>query len=167
MDKCCLCKKNIENEEAPVLSMTAAGRPRYLCDECAALLDTVTLGKECEQIEEAMDQVSRIMAKNEPDGVTYSIISKIMVDAAVRGKLIKKGVYDFARDELPYEDELEDIPEDLLESEDDAKKDEIEAKKNERFNKVYNIILYTLLGLTAGVVIWRLVQEYLLKKMGG
>ena len=138
MDKCCLCNKVIENEDAPLLSMTAAGRPRYLCDECAGLLDTVTLGHDYDEIAEAMDKVSGHMAKSDPDGVTYSIISKIMIDAAVRAKLIKEGVYDFARDEAPDESEFEDIPEYLLESDEDAKKDEVEAKKLEKFNSARN-----------------------------
>ena len=49
MENCCICNKNIDREDAPVLSMGGAGIPRYLCEECEALLDAATLSKSYEE----------------------------------------------------------------------------------------------------------------------
>ena len=169
MSNCCICQKNIEREDAPVLTMGAAGIPRLLCDECEALLDTVTCGREVSQIEEAMEEISRRMSHSNPDGATCNVLEEIMTNASERAGAIKSGDYDFSLDEADdeSEDSFDEIPEDMLESEEDIEKDLEDERKMEKFNKVYNIILYTLLGITAGVLIWRLVQEFILNKMGG
>ena len=123
MKKCCMCDRNIEREDGPVLSMGAAGNPRLLCDACEELLDTATMGKDYEQISASICKISDIMSNGNPDGVTYSIVSELMASASERAKAIKEGSYDFALDEQPSDDGgLEDIPEDMLESEEDIKR---------------------------------------------
>lgn len=164
MANCCLCNKMIESEDAPLLSISAAGNHRYLCDDCAKLLDSATLGRDPDEIQSAMEEIGKIMANGEPDGLTYSTINKIIVDAAVRGKLIKEGVYDFSKDEeVSDEEEFDDIPEQLRETEEDIKKDELEAEKLKKFDKIYNIILIIAIGVTAGVLVWKLIERFLLK----
>ena len=50
MANCCICQKHIEREDAPVLTMGSSGNPRLLCDECDALLESATTGKEISEI---------------------------------------------------------------------------------------------------------------------
>ncbi len=163
MDNCCLCNNPIDKENAPILSMSGGGYPRYLCDGCAELLDRATMGKDPEDIAEALGEIGELMTKNDPDGVTYAAISELVVDAGVRGKLIKEGRYDFSKDEEEHDDGLEDIPEELLESEEDKKKNEEEAAKQKQFDKFYN---YFLIGTCIGVglfIIWKLIDTFILK----
>ncbi len=158
-----MCDVNIEREDAPVLSMGAAGNPRLLCDRCAGLLDTATLGRDFDEIKDAVEEIGNIMADNDPDGVTFSIVSSLMVDASDRAKAIRDGSYDFALDSQENEDELDEIPEDMLESEEDIEKDKEEEEKLKKFDKFYN---YALIG--AGIaaalfIIWKIVDTFFLK----
>ena len=89
MAKCCMCDVNIDREDAPVLSMGGAGYARVLCDRCASLLDTATLGRDFDEIKDAIEQIGTIMADHDPDGVTFAIVSNLMIDAADRAKAIE------------------------------------------------------------------------------
>ncbi|MBO7195704.1 MAG: hypothetical protein J6V80_00030 [Clostridia bacterium] len=160
-NKCCMCDRHIEREDAPVLSMGAAGIPRLLCDNCAILLDTATLGENYDEIKGAMETISDIMSANDPDGVTYSIVSELMVSASERAKAIKDGTYDFSLDEEEGEDQLEDIPEDMLESEEDKQKDEADEIKLKRFDKVYNAIFIAISIATALFIIYKVLDNFL------
>ena len=156
MARCCLCQKEIERDDAPVLAMGAAGNPRLLCDECAALLDTATTDHDLNEIGNAMEKIGLYMANGNPDGVTYSTVSQLMVEASDRAKAIKDGDYDFSLDEEEKDDGgLEDIPDDMKESEEDIEADRIEEEKNKKFDKVYNIVLWCVLGITALLLILR------------
>ena len=77
-----------------------------------------------------------------------------MVDASERAKAIKDGSYDFALDEQADEDEMDEIPEDMLESEEDVEKDKQDEEKLKKFDKVYNIILIVLGVVTLLVIGW-------------
>ena len=164
MAKCCMCEKSIERDDAPVLAMGAAGNPRFLCDECAALLDIATTGRDITEIGDAMEKIGLYMADGNPDGVTYSIVSQLMVEASDRAKAIKDGSYDFSLDEEKKDDGgLDEIPEELLESDEDKEADRVEEEKNKKFDKVYNIILFSVLGVTALLLIWKLIENFFLK----
>lgn len=158
-----MCDVNIEREDAPVLSMGAAGNPRLLCDRCAGLLDTATLGQDFDTIKDAVEQIGNIMADNDPDGVTYSIVSSLMVDASERAKAIKSGTYDFALDSQDMDDGgLDEIPEDMLESEEDIEKDKQEEEKLKKFDEFYNYVLIGA-GIAAALfVIWKIIDTFLL-----
>ena len=53
---CAICAKEVERDELPILTI-GAGVPRLLCPECSELLDTATLGKDFDEIKDAMDTV--------------------------------------------------------------------------------------------------------------
>ena len=165
MSKCTICDIEINGENAPLLAMGAVGNPKLLCEECAALLDTATLGRDYDEIEAAMDRLGQKMGNGNPDRVTYNIVSGLMAKAAGRAKAIKLGKYDFSKDEveeLPDEDELEEIPEELLETEEDRELDKLDEEKMAKFDKVYNIILtIAIIGFVAALV-WKLVDAFLL-----
>ena len=160
MAKCCMCDIRLESEDAPVLSMGAAGIPRLLCDRCAGLLDKATLSKDFEEIKDAVGEIGSIMAAHDPDSVTYTIVSSLMVDASERAKAIKDGSYDFSLDENPEDGGLDEIPEDMLESEEDIEKDKADEEKVKKFDKVYNIILTCTLVLTGIVVVINVLKAF-------
>lgn len=163
MAKCCMCDVNIEREDAPVLSMGGAGYARVLCDRCASLLDTATLSRDFDEIKGAIEQIGTIMADHDPDGVTFAIVSNLMLDAAERAKAIREGSYDFSLDEQQGDAGFDEIPEELRESEEDIKKDKEDEKKLEQFNKIYNYVLIGVL-IAAGVfVIWKIIDTFFLK----
>lgn len=161
MAKCCICERYLEREDGPVLSMGAGGNPRLLCEECEHLLDTATEGCDFEEIENAMDRLGKLMADGNPDRVTFSVVNGLMQEASERAKAIKDGNYDFSLDEREPENEgFDEIPEELLESEEDKRKDEIEEKKMKKFDKVYNILMGVLLTITVLALTWKLFDTF-------
>ena len=159
MAKCCLCGRNIEREDAPVLSMGSVGYARLLCDDCAALLDTATLGREVDEITAAMDKIGQTMANGDPDSVTYETVVEIMSSAGERAKAIKEGTYDFALDGED-DDGLDEIPEDMLESDEDKEKDKIEEEKNKKFEKFYNGFLIGAIVVCVLFILWRVLEGF-------
>ena len=163
--KCCICDGVITRDDAPVLTMGAVGTPKLLCDECAELLDTATLGREVEEIESAMDRLGKKMGESNPDRATFNIVSGLMAKAAGRGKAIKLGKYDCSMDEQDDESddgEFDEIPEELLETEEDRALDQKDEENMEKFNKVYNVILAAAIIGFVGVLAWRLIERFLL-----
>ena len=161
MAKCCICKKNIEREDAPALTMGGAGNARLLCDECSALLDTATESRDYEEVKQAVKDLSDMMTENDPDGITFATVGKILIDATNRAKAIKEGSYDFSLDEK-VDDGFDEIPEELLETEEDVEKDRADEEKNKKFDKVYN---YVLIGAGIGFVIfiiWKILDMFVL-----
>ena len=159
---CSTCLTRITSEDAPVLIMGAYGTPKLLCDECAALIDTITLGREYDEITAAMQALTEKMSSaNIDDRFTVDTVTKILSDSAVRAQKIKEGTYDFALDE--QEDEgFDEIPEELQETEEDRLLDEKEAEDNAKFDKFMNK-LWIVLGIAAaGYVIWRIIAAFLL-----
>lgn len=161
MAKCCMCERKIEREDAPVLTMSIGGSPRLLCDDCAALMDTVTLGRDYDQIKAAMEKVGRLMADGNADTATYSVISQVMLSASERAKAIKSGEYDFALDEAPAEEGFEEIPEELQETEEDKELDRIDEEKNKLFDKIYNVVLIVALVAVGAFVVWKIVERFI------
>ena len=162
MAKCCMCDKTLERDDAPVLAMGAAGNPRYLCDDCANLLDIATMGTDFDEIKQTIEQIGNIMADNDPDGVTYSTVSELMINASDRAKQIKDGTYDFSQDGESDNEGYDDIPEEMLETEEDIEKDKADEEKLKKFDKFYNALIIGLGIGTALLVIWKLVEIFLL-----
>ena len=74
--------------------------------------------------------------------------------AAARANLIREGSYDFALDERE-EETLEEIPEELLESEEDKALDEAEEEKLKKIDKVLSWVWAALIvGIVAFMAWW-------------
>ena len=161
---CCTCLRKIENENAPVLTMGAYGTPRLLCDECAALIDTVTLGRDYDEITAAMQTLTGVItASNIDDHIAVSTVTEILEQSAKRAQKIKEGTYDFALDETEEEDGFDEIPEELQETEEDRLLDEKDAASSARFDKFMN---WAWIGVGIGAaafIIWKLIDIFLLK----
>ena len=89
---CSTCLKRIENEEAPVLAMGAYGTPKLLCDECAELIDKMTLSKDYDEITEAINSIAgKMSAANIDDRVTLDTMTDMLESCAKRAQQIKDG----------------------------------------------------------------------------
>ena len=162
MKQCVICNRDVLSEDAPLLSISAYGRPKFLCEECSADLDAATLGKEYGQIASAMDRIGRKMSDSSPDKATLEEVNAILESAAKRAVEIKSGSYDFSLDEIDAENEeaFDDIPEELRETEEDRELDKRDEEKARKFDKIFN---WVTIGVIAGAVIfvaWRLLDAF-------
>ena len=139
---CSICYRKIEDtENAPLLAMGHYGTPRYLCPECEELIETATRSRDVEKIESAMAKLGQTVGNvSAGDDIVLETVEEIFHTATKRAEEIKLGTYDFALDECEEESVLDEIPEELLETEDDKKKTEREAEINKKFNKVMDIV---------------------------
>ena len=161
MANCCICERDVEREDAPILAMGGAGYARVLCDECDRELQAATRGHDVEEVKEAINSLSNKLANGEPDGVTYRMMNEILITATQRAMEIKDGTYDFARDDEEDNEGFDEIPEELLESEEDVALDKKDEENMKKFDKVYNIILTISLIALGGMIIWKIVQALL------
>ena len=155
---CCTCLKKIENENAPVLAMGAYGTPRLLCDDCAALIDTVTLGRDYDEITAAMQNLTDVITKsNVDDRLAVSTVTEILEQSAKRAQQIKEGTYDFSLDEVE-EEGFDEIPEELQETEEDRLLDQKEAESNAKFDKFMNWLWIGVGALAGAFIIWKVID---------
>lgn len=156
---CCTCLSRIENEDAPVLTMGAYGNPKLLCDECAALVETMSFGKDYNEVVAAMDGLTaRMSSSNVDDRVTVATVTEMLNECADRAQKIKEGTYDFSLDEQKENEGFEEVPEELRETEEDKLLDEKEAEANAKFDKVMNW-MWIGVGIAAvGFIIWKLID---------
>ena len=161
MNNCCICERNVEREDAPILAMGGAGYARVLCEECDRELQVATRGHDVDEIKAAINSLSTKMANGEPDAVTYRMMNEILVTATQRAMEIKDGTYDFARDDEEDNEGFDEIPEELLESEEDIELDKKDEEKAKKFDKVYSIILTISLIALGGMIVWRIIQALL------
>lgn len=124
---CCICKRPLENPEAPVLTMGAYGSPKCVCDNCSEIIETATSSHEYEEITSACRELGDALTKGDTgDMGVIQAVNDILSSAKERADAIKEGTYDFSLDSI-NEDTFE-ITEDLEETEEDKAKDEKEAK---------------------------------------
>ena len=154
---CCTCLKRIENDDAPVLTMGAYGTPKLLCDDCAALVEAVTLGTDYDEITQAMNELTDVITKsNADDRKVVSTITEILEQSAKRAQQIKEGTYDFSLDEV--DEGFDEIPEELQETEEDRLLDEKEAESNAKFDRMMNWLWLGVGVLACAFLVWRVVD---------
>lgn len=138
--KCCLCSKIIESETADILTMGGYGIPRYLCEECAGDLNTVTRGATSADIHAAMDRLGKKMSvSGVEDKLTIKTINDIFKSSDERADKIDDGTYDFSLDEEELkEDELDELPPELEETEEDRELDAKDEERSKKFDKIMN-----------------------------
>ena len=162
MKHCSLCKKAIESEEPAILTMSGFGNPRYICEECEKDLDNATLSREPEIISEAIENIGKkIQAANNDDSLILETVSDIIENATERGEMIRNGVYDFENDEISSGEENDEVPEELLETEEDKELDEKEAKKNAKLDKAIDLITLAVFAGAIGYIIYWVISRFL------
>lgn len=157
---CSTCLARIAAEDdAPVLAMGAYGTPKLLCDECASLIENMTLGKDYNEISESMDRLTKKMsAANIDDRVAVATVTEILAKSAERAQLIKDGLYDFSLDENEDEESFDEIPEELMETEEDRLLDQKDAEANAKFDKFMNWMWIGVAVAAAGFLAYRLIS---------
>lgn len=160
MKQCAICDRHVEAETAPILTMGAYGVPKYLCEECAADLDVATLGTDYDEIAAAIERVGNKMSNFDPDGQTYKTVSALMERAAARAKAIKEGTYDFALDAEESAEGFEELPDELLETEEDRELDRQDEEKQKEFDKFFNWVSLGVLVAAVLLVIWRVLDTW-------
>ena len=144
MGKCCICKKEIDTETAPILFMGGAGNPRCLCDECDAKIMEATTGKEYDGIIESCRSLGKTLETADSNDMKVIVtVGELIKKATERAELIKNGEYDFSLDEAEAantEPEFE-ITDDIAESEEDKLLDEKEAKVNRIVDNVITWVM--------------------------
>ena len=89
MKLCAICRKEVDAENAPILSMGSYGNPKYLCDECASDIDLAVTSKNGDEIEAAMQKVSSKLADTgAEDTVVVNALKDIFTAAGERAKKI-------------------------------------------------------------------------------
>ena len=153
---CCTCLSRIENDYAPVLTMGAYGTPKLLCDDCAALVETITYGRDYDEITEAMSTLTDVISRyNADDRKVVATVTEILENGAKRAQQIKEGTYDFALDEV--DEGFDEIPEELQETEEDRLLDEKEAKSNARMDQFINWMWIGVGALACAFIIWKII----------
>ena len=95
METCSICGKEITREDAPVLTISGYGHPRYLCDECAGEMDVAISSHDPEEIETSIKTLGEKM-NNCNDGYATGAMYEFISVAGERLVKIKEGTYDFA-----------------------------------------------------------------------
>lgn len=159
--QCAICLCGGLDSDAPILTMSGYATPRVLCDECAKKLDIITSGEDCQQIADAIKEITTKLANgNIDDPAALSAVTEIVNEGSERAKRIKEGTWDFSLDEEST-DELVDIPEELEETEEDIELDRREKERNDKFDKFLNWVWIGVGIGAAGFIVWRIIQMFL------
>ena len=144
---CAICGAPTNKDDAPILAMGGFGNPRYVCDGCAHDLEIATESNDPAAIESAIDSLAEKISKSDTDdAVTINTLTDILRDAKSRREAILDGEFD-AEDEAEQEDEVpDDIPEDLVETEEDKALDVADAVKNEKIQKILDVLTFGIIG---------------------
>lgn len=157
---CSICRKSIDREDAPVLTMGHFGNPRLLCPDCEVLIDTALKSKNAQSAEEAMAKLGETVGdKSVDDDAVIEAVEEIFKTATERAQAIKDGTYDFALDDSDSSDGFDEIPEELLETEEDKKQTEREEEVNRKFNKVMDIVTAVVFLVAAAVFVFYLIKR--------
>lgn len=158
MRYCSICGKAVNTEEAPILAMSGFGNPKYLCDECANDIDVVITDKNPELIENSMSKLSaKLSATGTDDKLVVDTVAAIFTEAGERAAKIKDGTYDFSKDDEEQE-LVEDVPEELLETETDRALDEADEKKNKRFDSIMNWVSLAIIVVAVGLALFFVIK---------
>ncbi len=161
MKKCAICNSPVTRDDAPILTMDVYGNPRCLCDACDRELTVATEGEEYSEIVEAIEKVGRRVAESSlADRKTLVTVKEILSTAGERAEKIRDGEYDFSADEAE-DGGFDEIPEELLETEEDRELDRAEEVRNQKFDKIFNWVAGIAIGAAAAFVIYRFLDAYL------
>ncbi len=161
---CSICLAPIDTEGAPILALGGFGTPRCLCEKCDSDLEAVTRAKNFEDITAAMNRISTKLTENfTDDRLVIRTLDGIMESARDRAEKIKNGTYDFSLDEEKTEDsEADGVPPELLETEEDREREELENKKAAKTDRIFNWISLALVAVAIGFIIYKFISTYFL-----
>ena len=156
MESCSICKGTVDSESAAILAMGGFGNPRYMCEECRADFDELTLSRDTEAIKLSAERIGKKMSRaGIDDKLTLKTVEDIMKSAGERKEKIEAGVYDFSEEEAEQNSD-EQVPEELLESEEESEEEKKKALRAEKLDKITNWICIALIVLAAIFVIYKM-----------
>ncbi len=133
--RCCICKKEIDGESAPILTMGGYGNPKQLCEECDAHIATVTESLDADQIGSGIAALGMALTQGDTDDPQIiTIVTEILEEAKNKKDAIENGSYTPEEEDEP-EEEFE-ITEDLMETEEDKLLDEEEARVSKKVDTI-------------------------------
>ena len=155
--KCCICHTEGLTEDAPILTHGAYGHARCLCPSCAEILDRVTTSCEAEELRASLRALTDLRLSNgdldRPCCVTLNAITR---QASGRLAALLDGTY---QPSDTIEEGDGELPEELLETEEDReldrRDDEREARLDRGFNYVWIAVLVLVLGVCAYLLFLR------------
>lgn len=159
---CSICKAQVSEEDAAILTLGGFGNTRYMCSLCEADFDFATRSHSLDEISGAMDRIGKKMSSSRvDDALVLKTVREIMESASSRAEKIKSGEYDFSLDDTKDEEADGEIPEELLETEEDRETERREAEKNAKFEKISNYICIAAMLAAFGYVIYRIFLTFI------
>ena len=154
---CAVCGSEVESEEPAILTVSGYGNPRYLCEECEESYNVLINSIDRDELNSAVEKIyEHINRRGVDDDAVLNTTSEIIETAKARMESVKLGTYD------PNEkEEEEEIPEELLMTEEEIEEEEEENKKNEKLEKILNIITYTGFGIAAAVMLYFFIRMFI------
>ena len=157
-NRCALCKKETDSENAAVLAFTSYATPKYLCEECENDIEKATRSMNIDEIESSIERVAEKLKQSDTDDrLVIQTVSDILNDSKDRLELIKSGDYTEEADE----DEFFEVPQELLESEEDKQLAKEQEEKDKTFDKYYNIGMIIAFAAFGAYLIYRIVKYFL------
>ncbi|MBE6635646.1 MAG: hypothetical protein E7617_05555 [Ruminococcaceae bacterium] len=133
---CCICKRDIDADTAPILAMSGYGNPKQLCPECDGHIVTLTESLDATEIARSIEALGESLTKSDTDDVqVIAIVTDMLEDAKEKMDAIENGSYTPEENEEDSEDEFE-ITEDLMETEEDRILDEEEARVSKKIDTI-------------------------------
>ena len=162
--ECSICKSKIDSENAPILAVGGYGNPRFICEECADEVEAARTAIDYGEIEAAMAAISEKLKNTKTeDTVVIEAVNEIFAELGERAKKIKDGTYDFSLDSDEESGEESDgaceIPEELLETEEDRALDKLENERARKADKIINWISIVLGAVAVSVLVFFLIKR--------
>ena len=149
---CSICKRIVDKNTAPILVMGGFANPRLLCESCSDDVETLTSSLDATLIEEAMKRIiDNLTRSNTEDSTTLAAVNDMFSRASERIRKIKNG--ESVADEMEESDEEYEIPQELLETEEDRRLDEKESRQNRIFDKVFTWVSAAVFAFVIGYFI--------------
>ena len=155
---CSICLSPELRDDAPVISL-GFGEPRLICNECEADFETATTSRDYDEIAAAMDRIGTKLSRTNADRGTFKAVNAILTPATERAKAILDGTYDFALDEAD-DSVMDEIPEELRETEEDKALDAEDEEKKAVFDKIFNYFAIGAIGAVVLFGIWRILDIF-------
>ena len=157
---CSCCRAPIDSENAAILALGGYGNAKYLCDECDGYLNIATRGREVAEIDGAIDSVEKRMRRaGIDDTFVLKTVASVMKDARARRDEIASGEYDFSAEE-ESDGVIEEIPEELRETEEDRLADERELEEAKKWDKVITVVSAVIFSAVVIYFLYRFIEGY-------
>lgn len=154
---CSLCGAPVESEEPAILTVSGYGNPRYLCGECEAEYDVLLNSIDRDELNSAVEVIyGHVNRRGIDDEAVLNTTEEIIEKAKARMESVKLGTYN--PDES--DGDIEEIPEELIMTEEEIKEEEEENKKNEKLEKILNIITYSGFGVAAAIMLYFFIKLF-------